>query len=81
MIALGVKHTHKIVANIIFVANMMLFFVLYFLHQNSTISSSFESMNISMLVMILLAAGGYFMYTYVFERATGDGHPYRQNEE
>jgi len=73
LIALGVKHTHRIVANTIFAANMMLFFILYFLHKDATVSESFAAMNADMLVMTLLAAGGYFVYIYFFEKDEDKG--------
>jgi len=66
-IAIGVKYTHKIVANTIFVANILLFFVLYFLHQNASVSDGLISLNINMLVLTLLAADGYFAYSYFFD--------------
>jgi hypothetical protein len=68
LIALGVKHTHKTIANMIFVANMALFFILYFLQQNASVSQSFTNMNTNMLVFTLLAVGGYFVYTYLFDK-------------
>ena len=67
VIAIGVKHTEKIVANTVFIANILLFFILFIVAQNTSISQSFSWMNIGMFVLVLTSAAAYFTYTYKFD--------------
>jgi hypothetical protein len=75
LIALGVKHTNKIVANAVFFANILLFIILYVLNQNGSISQSITWMSSSMLVLTLISAASYFVYTCIFDKEDKDGEP------